>query len=128
MKKKNNLTSAVVLMLIITLLALIALASTYAKYTTSASGTGTAIIGKWDIDFKNGESELSDQFKIDLADTMTSADSTNEFIQPGSTGEFTITIKNNGQVPATITAQVTDSSSTFTIISPSFIPDSLYGK
>lgn len=111
MKKRSGLSRAVVLMLVLTMLALIAIAGTYAKYTAGATGTATAVVGKWDINFLNGEEELSQNFTIDLADTMTSADSTNDFIQPGSSGSFTIKVKNDGQVPAKIVAEVSDSSS-----------------
>lgn len=111
-KKSTNLSKIVVLLLILTMLALIALSGTYAKYTTSMSGTGTATIAKWDIDFKNGENALSENFTIDLAKTMTSADNANAFIQPGSAGSFTITVTNNSDVAATISAEVTDQSAT----------------
>ena len=111
-KKSNNSFKALILMLVLTMFALIALSGTYAKYTSEVSGTGTAIVAKWDIDFKNGDTDLAatENFEIDLAKTMTSADSANTFIQPGSKGSFTITVTNNSQVPATVVASVSDES------------------
>ncbi len=111
-KENRNLSTIVVLLLILTLLALIALSETYSKYTTAQKGTGTAVIAKWEINFKNGATDLSDNFDIDLASTMTSKDKANNFIQPGSKGSFKITVENKSQVPATVVAKVSDSSST----------------
>lgn len=111
-KENRNLSTIVVLLLILTLLALIALSETYSKYTTAQNGTGTAVIAKWDINFKNGTTDLSDNFNIDLASTMTSNDKANNFIQPGSKGSFKITVANNSDVSATVVAHVSDSSNT----------------
>lgn len=86
------------------MLALIALSETYSKYTTAQKGTGTAVIARWEINFKNGATDLSDNFYIDLASTMTSKDKANNFIQPGSKGSFKITVANKSQVPATVDA------------------------
>ena len=107
MKKKNsNLTKVVILMLIVTMLALIAISGTYAKYTTTVNGTGTAIIGKWDINLEDATAQpLQENFNIDLADTITGGSEDN-FIQPGSSGSFTITVNNDGDVPAKVTASL----------------------
>lgn len=110
-KKRNNSVKALILMLVLTMLALIALSGTYARYVTISNGTGTAVVAKWDISFKNGETDYSETFEIDLAETMTSDDSSNDFIQPGSAGSFTITVTNNSDVPATVVATVSDLSS-----------------
>lgn len=111
-KKNTNLSKTVGLLLVLTLLALIAISGTYAKYTTSVSGNATAVIAKWDIKFTNGDSTISNDFNIDLAKTMTSSDKANTFIQPGSEGSFKVKVTNDSDVTAVVVATVSDNSST----------------
>ena len=110
MKKNNNLTKVLVIMLILTMLALIAIAGTYAKYTTEITGTGTAVVGSWNINVTKDSDPLENNFKINLADTITSADNANDFIQPGSAGSFVIKVENKGDVPAVVKAVLTNQS------------------
>lgn len=111
-KKNTNLSKTVGLLLVLTLLALIAISGTYAKYTTSVSGNATAVIAKWDIKFTNDEKTIANNFDIDLAKTMTSSDKTNTFIQPGSQGSFKVKVTNDSDVPAMVVATVSDNSNT----------------
>lgn len=111
-KKNTNLSKTVGLLLVLTLLALIAISGTYAKYTTSVSGNATAVIAKWDIKFTNGDNTISNNFNIDLAKTMTSSDKANTFIQPGSQGSFKVKVTNDSDVAAIVVATVSDNSST----------------
>ena len=111
-KKNTNLSKIVGFLLVLTLLALIAISGTYAKYTTSVSGSATAVIAKWDIKFTNGAETISNNFNIDLSKTMTSSDKANEFIQPGSEGSFKVKVTNDSDVTAVIVATVSDNSST----------------
>ena len=100
------------LLLVLTLLALIAISGTYAKYTTSVSGNATAVIAKWDIKFTNDTKTIANNFNIDLAKTMTSSDNANTFIQPGSQGSFKVKVTNDSDVPAMVVATVSDNSNT----------------
>ena len=111
-KKNTNLSKTVGLLLVLTLLALIAISGTYAKYTTSVSGNATAVIAKWDIKFTNDTKTIANNFNIDLAKTMTSSDKTNTFIQPGSQGSFKVKVTNDSDVPAMVVATVSDNSNT----------------
>ena len=111
-KKNTNLSKTVGLLLVLTLLALIAISGTYAKYTTSVSGNATAVIAKWDIKFTNDEKTIANNFDIDLAKTMTSSDNANTFIQPGSQGSFKVKVTNDSDVPAMVVATVSDNSNT----------------
>ena len=43
----NNLTKAIIFILLISMIAMILVSGTYAKYTSSASGTATATVAKW---------------------------------------------------------------------------------
>lgn len=116
MKRKNsNFTKVVMVMLVLTMLALVALSGTYAKYVTSDTATGTAVIAKWDVAFSDGSDSTNTTLTIDLADTLTNGNDSDTFIQPGSKGTITVTVTNNSDVDATISAELTDSSSsTFT--------------
>lgn len=111
-KKNTNLSKTVGLLLVLTLLALIAISGTYAKYTTSVSGNATAVIAKWDIKFTNDTKTIANNFNIDLAKTMTSSDKANTFIQPGSQGSFKVKVTNDSDVPAMVVATVSDNSNT----------------
>ncbi len=111
-KKKSNLSRTLAILLILLMIAFIALAYTYAKYTSSMPGTGIATIAKWDIKFNRDDTTpLTKDFQIDLASTMTTADKDNSFIQPGSAGSFKITVDNKSDVAATVVATVADNSS-----------------
>ncbi len=111
-KQNSKFLKVVIALIILTMLALIALSGTYAKYTTSKTGTGTAVVANWDIDFTDGNNAEITSFDVNLADTITSNDSGNTFIQPGSKGTFTIKVTNNSQVSASLKAIITNKSNT----------------
>lgn len=64
MKSNNKTGKLVAILLLLTMIALVLLSGTYAKYTTSASGTDTATVAKWAIEL-NG-SPLEDKVSFDL--------------------------------------------------------------
>ena len=49
MKKENKLVKVIALVLFVSVIALILVAGTYAKYTSTATGSDTAVVAKWDI-------------------------------------------------------------------------------
>lgn len=106
-KQKNTLTKVTILALLLVILAILVLASTYAKYTTNVNGKAVATIAKWDFIVANGDDALTKDFQISLVDTATNA--VEGKIQPGSNGSFVLTVVNNGEVPADFTAEVVDS-------------------
>ena len=58
------------ILVIAVLLLLIAVSyGTYAIYKTSVSGTGTVTAAKWDVVFKNGSTELEDEFSLTFGTT-----------------------------------------------------------
>lgn len=110
MRKENKLTKVAIFALLIAIVAIVLVSGTYAKYTTSLTGTSSAQIAKWawnisgaDID-ANTTSYTLDLFST-IKDTATYG-TTNEAnvidgkIAPGTTGEFNIQITNKSEVNA----------------------------
>ena len=72
---------------------------TFALFRTNKSGSATVNAAKWDVKFKNGETEIEDNFSINLENVRW----TNELggvasgkIAPGSTATFYLTIDATG--------------------------------
>lgn len=117
--RKRSLTTLTAIALLLVLVTLVAVSGTYAKYTTTVTGTATAIVAKWNFSASHGSTKLTDQFVIDLGATATvgavpvtvgdgeDAITTNK-IQPGSKGTVTITIDNtDSDVAASLTIKAT---------------------
>ena len=110
--KNNKLAKFMALVLLVTLLAVILVSGTYAKYTTSATGSDSATVAKWSI--KLGDEDIAKStektFAIDLFSTITNTDGTGEknvkktdgsLIAPGTMGSFTLaSLKNESEVNA----------------------------
>ena len=84
---------------------------TFAKYTSSSTGTGTATVAKWDIRVGSADGTnitTSDTFTFDLFETLKESDLTanetdvtgDSIIAPGTGGEFNIAIYNQSEVTA----------------------------
>lgn len=105
-QKKRIASKLFLLVLVMTLISCCFLGSTFARYTSGASGTGTLSVAKWNIVFD------------DAAGTDTSLDVTFEKLSPlqdaytgtarkHSTAVVPVaTIKNNGDVDALVTLEV----------------------
>ncbi len=81
--------------LVVILLLLVAIATayvggTYAKYTESVSGNGTATVAKWDFTTDNAISNLT----INFTDTYAASTLVAGKIAPGTSGSFAISVKN----------------------------------
>lgn len=114
--KENKLAKFMALVLLITLLAVILVSGTYAKYTTSASGTDTATVAKWSIKFGSEDIAKSQTktLSIDLFSTITNTDGS--LIAPGTMGKFTLAeLKNESEVNAEYTV-------TYTLTNESGVP------
>ena len=110
--KNNKTVKFMALVLFVTILAIILVSGTYAKYTTSATGSDTATVAKWSI--KLGDEDIAKStektFTIDLFSTITNTDGTGEknvkktdgsLIAPGTMGSFTLaSLKNESEVNA----------------------------
>lgn len=110
--KNNRIVKFMVLVLFVTILAIILVSGTYAKYTTSATGSDSATVAKWSI--KLGDEDIAKStektFAIDLFSTITNTDGSEEknvkktdgsLIAPGTMGSFTLlSLKNESEVNA----------------------------
>ena len=66
---------------------------TLAKYTTTATGNGSAVVAKWAPSFKNGNNEFSDGTTVLLEDTSVDANRLKaQTIAPGTKGNFDIVV------------------------------------
>lgn len=110
--KNNKTVKFMALVLFVTILAIILVSGTYAKYTTSATGSDTATVAKWSIKLGNEDIAKSTEktFTIDLFSTITNTDGSEEknvkktdgsLIAPGTMGSFTLaSLKNESEVNA----------------------------
>lgn len=120
MKNKSLRTASV--LAIATLLTTSILSGTFAKYTTTVSGTDTAIVAKWDVKageftetsvksvdiFKEGQvyDLKTDSGVIDYTsgvednDVIQTAKNSNTVIAPGTWGKYTFKLENKSDVTA----------------------------
>lgn len=109
--KKNSIL--IVVLLFVTMLALVAISSTYAKYTSAAVGTDTAVVAKWkiteDLATKSvdlfSESKIYDlkgvtDFTAEGTDDLDVRNRADGIIAPGTWGKFSFNIKNDSDVTA----------------------------
>lgn len=110
--KNNKTVKFMALVLFVTILAIILVSGTYAKYTTSVTGSDTATVAKWSI--KLGDEDIAKStektFTIDLFSTITNTNGSEEknvketdgsLIAPGTMGSFTLaSLKNESEVNA----------------------------
>ena len=108
--KNNKLAKFMALVLLVTLLAVILVSGTYAKYTTSATGSDSATVARWNITLNGEDISKGTQktLKLGLFDTINDTDFTSREsdvtagkIAPGTTGKFEIAkLINNSDVNA----------------------------
>lgn len=109
--KENKTLKLIAFTLLITIIAIILVAGTYAKYASSASGSDSAVVAKWDIKAGPEGNEVSitgDNATVafNLFDTILDEDGTAETdvtagkIAPGTSGAFELSVKNDSQVNA----------------------------
>ncbi len=110
--KKNKAMRVASAMLVAALLTTCVISGTFAKYTSSASGTDTATVAKWS--FKVNAEQIAKSgdeatVKFNLFDTIKDEDGTKETdviadkIAPGTSGSFAITLSNDSEVNAKYT-------------------------
>ena len=118
-RKNNNSLKTFALLLLIVMLALILIASTYAKYTTKLTGSSDTTIAKWAWTINNNYvSEDDTEFTFDLFKTIkdtdggTEADVTTQKIAPGTKGSFSIEVTNASDVNAEYSLTLTETKAT----------------
>ena len=109
---ENKMIKLTSFVLLVTMIALSLVSGTYAKYTSSASGTDSAVVAKWDIKAGVSGSETSitgDNATVafnlfdtinDTGNTDAETDVATGKIAPGTAGSFEMIIKNDSEVTA----------------------------
>lgn len=94
--KKSKTSNFVVLVALLTIVTLILVAGTYAKYTAGANTSGTAMVAKWNVAIKNGDAAMTDTVKVKLTDTSLNGKVKDDHIAPGTDGAFGFSIDATG--------------------------------
>lgn len=110
-KRSSMMVRLVAVLAVVMMFTMCFVGGTFAKYTSSGTGTDTATVAKWDIRVNGSEIATSDTFTFDLFQTITDSDLTSaendiapadgSIIAPGTSGKFSIAIQNLSQVNAT---------------------------
>lgn len=115
--KKNRTMRVAVLMLALALVTCCFVGSTFAKYTSTASGEDKVTVADWEINVgPNSEVDITgaDTITFDLFNTIKNTDGadedavTNGMIAPGTQGSFVLKITNNSDVAAEYSLTFTD--------------------
>ena len=115
--KDNKLTKVVLIALLIAMIGLIVIAGSYARYTTTISGTDTATVAK----FKVGSNTTSSTFDlfttaVKEADGSTAdTDVAEGKIAPGTGGKFKVDLTNDSDVTVDYTLSLKETSNTSNI-------------
>ena len=118
--KKNKMMRLASFLLVATLLTTSMISGTFAKYVSTATGTDSARVAKWDIEVEgnkitaNGSAQnvTFDLFKSvnDFGAGTDDAEVKNgKIIAPGTSGSFMIDIANKSEVDAKYTINLTES-------------------
>ena len=106
--KKNRTLRVSALLLALTLITTCFVGGTFAKYTSSASVTGTANVAKWSFKVNSTDIATTNDFIFNLFADVKDSDGTsvegdviNSKIAPGTSGSFALTLTNASEVTAT---------------------------
>lgn len=94
--KKNRTTRLVVLVLFLAIVTAVIISGTFAKYTTSVNGTGSATVAKWAVALKADGESFTDGKTFTLADTTVNNKVAEGKIAPGTDGSFSLSIDATG--------------------------------
>lgn len=109
--KENKTTRLLTIALIIALIALLLVASSYAKYLSSGTGSDSARVAKWSFKVGGTDVVATDTFTFDLFKTITDTDgktaetdvvsaNSDKVIAPGTSGSFDLVLENKSEVSA----------------------------
>jgi len=91
--KKSILAKIGAAAVVLTLVTSSLVGGTFAKYTSSANGTANATVAKWNVAFKEGDSNtLTQDFAFNLKNENDAAETAENVIAPGSTGKIQLTV------------------------------------
>lgn len=102
--KDNKLVKAFLIALLIVMVGLILVSGTYAKYTTTITGTDTGTVAKFKVG-SNATTEKIDLFKTtrEVDGKTADLDVVNGKIAPGTGGEFDVELTNDSEVKVNYT-------------------------
>lgn len=110
-KRSSMMVRLVAVLAVVMMFTMCFVGGTFAKYTSSATGTDSATVAKWDIKVGGTNIATNDTFTFDLFKTIKDSNGTADetdmspvdgtIIAPGTRGSFDIVIKNDSQVNAT---------------------------
>lgn len=111
MKKRKNksLSTFIVLCVMLVMICFVTISGTYAKYTSTISGSDSARVAKWKWQINGTDVDLGQAtYTLDLFSTIKDTDDTDEanvsttekIIAPGTKGSFKVTLKNASEVDA----------------------------
>ena len=108
MKNKSNLLKFTNVVLLITMIAIILVAGTFAKYTSTASGTSATVVANWSFNVNDKNITAENTFEFNLFDTANIKDSDGSaetdvaagLIAPGTSGAFEFALENTSDVTA----------------------------
>lgn len=105
--KTNKFLRIASVLLIAVLLSTCVISGTFAKYVSSATSSDVAQVAKWDIKVNDNQFAVAEPaITFNLFDTIKDSDGTDEEnvvdtkIAPGTSGAFSLTIKNDSEVDA----------------------------
>ena len=107
MKKRKNNGKLTVYILLITVATLIIVASSYARYTTTISGSDEAIVAKFDVSAKD-LTETINLFDCIDEDAVLDSDG---LVAPGTKGSFTTILNNDSEVTVSYALSITETNS-----------------
>lgn len=103
--KKNVMMRVASALLVAVLMTTCAISGTFAKYTSTTTGTGTARVAKWAF-VVNGD-PIAETFTFELIDTLyeddgvtAETDVKGKLLAPGTAGSFDIVLENESEVTA----------------------------
>ena len=109
-KRSSMMVRLVAVLAVVMMFTMCFVGGTFAKYTSSATGTDSATVAKWS--FKVGETDIaaSNEFTFDLFKTIKDSNGTDNetdispddgtIIAPGTQGSFNLVLTNASQVTA----------------------------
>ena len=110
-RRSSMMVRLVAVLAVVMMFTMCFVGGTFAKYTSSATGTDSATVAKWDIKVGGTNIATNDTFTFDLFKTIKDSNGTADetdmspvdgtIIAPGTRGSFDIVIKNDSQVNAT---------------------------
>ena len=124
MKRDNKLVKFTIFVLLITIVAILLVSGTFAKYTSTKTGLDKAVVARWDVSAGNvdtevdifGESKIYDTYGIGVdndVSVLTATDdidvknAENGIIAPGTWGHFSYVLTNKSDVNATYSIDYT---------------------